>query len=222
MRADAKTPLERYLAELAHRLSGPGTTRRRLLAEIDDHLREAVADGERRGLARRYAEQEAVRRLGPAAVVVARLAPMLAAAALRRAALALLAGIVLVVPVAYGLSENLLPPATWPTDAPPAELRWKVEAAFVLLLVAALAGLGVFIAARAGRLGLALASAGAAAGVLLTAAVLWTTLAVEWAQRVPGAGGAFAAAGAAALALLAPAAVLAGEAVAPLRRTGAR
>jgi hypothetical protein len=58
-----------------------------VLAEVEDHLCDAVAASESGGLTRREVEQEAVRRMGPAALVAARLVTTLAAAALRRAAM---------------------------------------------------------------------------------------------------------------------------------------
>jgi hypothetical protein len=114
----------------------------------------------------------------------------------------------------YVLSENLLPPATRPGEAPPGELRWKLKAAFLLVLAAVLAAFAGFITARAGRLGLALVSA-PRPGVLGAAGVVLTVFAVDWSRHVPGAGGAFAAAGAAVVGLVVSAAVLAREAVPP-------
>jgi hypothetical protein len=68
--------VERYLDEMFDRLAGTGAAGRRALAETEDHLRLAVADGMSAGLSAADAEREAVARFGTPASV---------AAALRRA-----------------------------------------------------------------------------------------------------------------------------------------
>jgi hypothetical protein len=64
--------VERYLDRLADSLVLRGRSVRRILAEADDHLREAVAAGEARGLDRAAAEEEAVARFGSPAEVARR------------------------------------------------------------------------------------------------------------------------------------------------------
>ena len=66
--------VERYLDRLADALVVRGRSVRRILAEADDHLREAVAEGEAAGLGRAAAEEQAVARFGPPAIVARRLA----------------------------------------------------------------------------------------------------------------------------------------------------
>jgi hypothetical protein len=57
-------PVETFLAELAHQLRRAGDTRRRVVAEVGDHLRDLVAEGRARGLDEHTAELEAVDRFG--------------------------------------------------------------------------------------------------------------------------------------------------------------
>jgi hypothetical protein len=61
--------IDRYLDELFDRLAGTGAPGRRALAEAEDHLRSAAAEGVSRGLSEDVAEFEAVHRFGPAARV---------------------------------------------------------------------------------------------------------------------------------------------------------
>ena len=57
-------PVDRCLDELFDRLAGTGAAGRRALAEAEDHLRSAMADGIARGLTPEAAEREAVARFG--------------------------------------------------------------------------------------------------------------------------------------------------------------
>lgn len=66
--------VDAYLDQLADALVLRGRSVRRILAETEDHLREAAADGERRGLDPAHAEQEAVERFGPPTTVARRFA----------------------------------------------------------------------------------------------------------------------------------------------------
>jgi hypothetical protein len=59
-------PVECWLDRIFDGLTGTGAGGRRALAEIEDHLREAVADGIGRGLRQADAEHEAVARFGSA------------------------------------------------------------------------------------------------------------------------------------------------------------
>jgi hypothetical protein len=66
-RTDAgESEVERYLDDMFDRLAHTGGAGRRALAETEDHLRAAVADGMTRGLPAGQAEHEAVARFGPA------------------------------------------------------------------------------------------------------------------------------------------------------------
>lgn len=65
--------IERYLDELFDRLAGTGAAGRRLLAETEEHLREAAAAGMADGLDETRAEAEAVRRFGRPGVIASQL-----------------------------------------------------------------------------------------------------------------------------------------------------
>jgi hypothetical protein len=64
---ETNSPVERCLDELFDRLAGSGGAGRRALAEAEDHLRSAVADGVAAGLSTEDAERAAVARFGSAA-----------------------------------------------------------------------------------------------------------------------------------------------------------
>jgi hypothetical protein len=66
-------PVERHLDEMFDRLAGTGAAGRRAMAEADDHLHAAAADGVARGLSGPDAEREAVARFGAPAEVAAEL-----------------------------------------------------------------------------------------------------------------------------------------------------
>lgn len=61
---ESTSEVDRYLDTLFDGLAGTGSAGRRALAEIDDHLRAAVADGTTRGMTESDAEHEAVARFG--------------------------------------------------------------------------------------------------------------------------------------------------------------
>jgi hypothetical protein len=120
--------IEGYLRELRRRLGRDPLLRRRVLAEVEDHLREAAArDGEDAAIERFGPPEHLARELG---VERASSAAVWAAGALVLAAGGFLA--------AYVVGENTLPPAPWPTEeATPGHLRWKVAAVEVVFAVAA-------------------------------------------------------------------------------------
>jgi len=62
-------PVDEYLDEMFDRLAGTGAAGRRTLAETEDHLRAAVADGVASGVAAEQAEHDAGARFGPVAGV---------------------------------------------------------------------------------------------------------------------------------------------------------
>jgi hypothetical protein len=142
--------IERYLAEL-RRLLGRGPGRARLLAEVEDHLRETARRLEREGASPTEAEGAAVAAFGPPDELAAQLAGEQAATAVGWSSRVLMVALAGFVPV-YGFVENFSPPAPWPSaDATPAHLVWKLAAAEYLLLGAALVGASVFILARGYR-----------------------------------------------------------------------
>jgi hypothetical protein len=127
--------VETYLDELRRLLGRDPLLRRRVLAEVEDHLREA---------AEREGDDVAIERFGPPDLVAQAFAGERASSAVLWAAGAVLlaAGGFL---VAYVVGENALPPAPWPTEeATPGYLRWKVTAvenAFAIGLVSAVGAL---------------------------------------------------------------------------------
>ena len=70
---DEEGPVEQALDELFDGLAGTGRTGRRALAEAEDHLRSAVAEGVAGGLSPGQAEQVAVDRFGPSGPVAGQL-----------------------------------------------------------------------------------------------------------------------------------------------------
>jgi hypothetical protein len=120
--------IECYLHELRRQLGRDPLLRRRVLAEVEDHLREAAArDGEDAAIERFGPPEHLARELG---VERASSAAVWAAAALVLAAGGFLA--------AYVVGENTPPPAPWPTEeATPSHLRWKLATAEIVFAVAA-------------------------------------------------------------------------------------
>jgi hypothetical protein len=127
--------IDAYLEALRRQLPRDPFYRRRVLAEIDDHLRASAAE---------HGEEEALARFGAPGEVAARLAPAAAAAAARFASIAVLA-CVLAFAAAAVATENLLPPAPWPSaDAAPDLVRWTSTGlvwAFATTALLGLAGL---------------------------------------------------------------------------------
>jgi len=118
--------IDRYLEELRRRL--PIAVRPRVLAEVEDHLRES---------AREVGEDEAVARFGSAEALAA---SYRARVRWVYAALALLAALAYPA-LSYPIPENSLPPAPWPNvDAMPHELAWKREWILVLFVIALVSG----------------------------------------------------------------------------------
>jgi hypothetical protein len=142
--------IEPYLEELRRRLArAPG--RARLLAEVEDHLREAAARLERRGASVQEAERAAVDAFGPPQQLAAALAGQQAAGAVGWSSRVLVVAMAGFVPV-YGFFENFNPPAPWPSTAEtPGQLAWKLAAAKYLLVGAAALGAVVFLLARGYR-----------------------------------------------------------------------
>jgi hypothetical protein len=64
--ADGPGAVDRFLDDLFDSLAGTGAAGRRALAEAEDHLRTATAEGRAGGLSQAEAEAEAVRRFGAA------------------------------------------------------------------------------------------------------------------------------------------------------------
>jgi hypothetical protein len=175
-----------YLRELGSLL--PWTMRRRVLAEVEDHLRSSAVQ---------HGEEEAVRRFGPPRDLAADLAAAHVAPALR-VAVAFAAALVCVPLAVYVVTENSLPPAPWPEGAMPETLAWKIRVGAVLYVVAvaafATAGALAFLRRASGTALLALAATAVSVAAM---GVVGCALSLEWANAVPGAPGSLAALGAA-------------------------
>lgn len=167
--------IERYLAELAALLPRTAWRRRRILEEVEGHLRDA---------AREHGEEEALRRFGDPATVARGFAPAFAASAARVAGLLLLPLLALPV-LTYPIVENALPPAPWPEDGMPSQLAWKQDAALVRFAVALGAGAVALGALRRAGPEL-LAAVGVSLAALVAASTLQVALALQWPDEVPG------------------------------------
>lgn len=151
--------IESYLADLNDELLGDPRFRRRVLAEVESHLREAAAA---------VGAAEAIARMGSPADLARGFAAQAAASAAAwagRLVALCLAGFVGV----YVAAENTLPPAPWPSEeATPALVRWTTDAstwAFALAAVAGVAAVALSVADRAR------AALGAASGAALALSV---------------------------------------------------
>jgi hypothetical protein len=161
--------IERYLRELRALL--PVLSRRRVLEEVEEHLRLAARD---------VGEEEAVARFGSPAVVAR---SFRARARWSNAALVLAAAVAFPV-LTYPVSENQLPPAPWPSaDAMPAELAWKRDAIIWLFVAAALAA-AVALAGFARLRRLVVPAAAISLALLVATGALGTVLSVQWRDHV--------------------------------------
>jgi hypothetical protein len=169
------SPIDRYLRELRRALPW-GLPRRRILAEVEDHLRETAAES---------GEEEAVARFGAARDVASRFAAPAAARAGRAVALGLAGLLAFVLVPGYGVVESALPPAPWAEGAMPDQLLWKRNAVWLLLALAVpptLAALALLLRHPT----LVPLAAAAALLPLAGAAALSTVLAVSWWDQVAG------------------------------------
>jgi len=135
--------VEAYLAAVAARLPGPGRARAAALAELRDGLDDAVDAARARGAGPGEAARVAVAESGPADVVAAAFAPLLADLWARRAALALLA----TGPVVGLLWVSALTPG----EPPPVLLRGAPPLAMIVVAAAAAGLLAVAATGRWGR-----------------------------------------------------------------------
>ena len=103
--------IDAYLAELERRL--PRTSRRRILAEAQEHLRDSAARHSAAGLVPHTAEAAAVADFGPVEIVARRLAAAGAIRETRIATLVALGAVASFVFPLYVVPENTLPPAPW-------------------------------------------------------------------------------------------------------------
>ena len=128
--------LERYLRELNGLLRASPRARRRILAEVEEHLRDDGGD------------EAAIERFGSPAEVAARFNALDPEPMARIAATFVLGGALFVFALVQGL-EDSLPPAPWPSAADaPASLRLTFAAATVAILVAVAAALTAIVLPR--------------------------------------------------------------------------
>jgi HAAS len=132
-------PLDCYLRELDGMLRATPRRRKRILAEVEEHLRDDGGDA------------AAIERFGSPAEVAARFNDLGPEPMPRLAASLVLGGALFVFAVVQGL-EDALPPAPWPSAAEaPASLRVTFGAATVAILVGVAAALAALVLPRALR-----------------------------------------------------------------------
>jgi hypothetical protein len=166
-----------YLAALRRDLRGDPLFRRRVLAEVEDHLRESAAE---------HGEEETLARFGPPAEVARGFATRGAERAALVPALAVLLAAGAFV-LAYGATENVLPPAPWPSAAEaPSSISGTLAGAGIALAAAVLAALAAVAVRRARLVLAALACASAAVAGVLAVAGAWALFAAYEALDVPG------------------------------------
>jgi hypothetical protein len=160
---------ERYVRELELRLPLALGHRRRVLAEVREHLREGG--------------DEALARFGSVDGLARELRPELRARAVATASWLLPPLVLAFVFPFYVIPENAFPPAPW--DTVPAYLAWKQEAALVAFAVAVGAALaGAAIGRLSSRLALPFVWLSTAA--LFAAAMFSTVMDAQWIGEVPG------------------------------------
>ena len=129
--------IEEYLRELGDLLRAGPCRRARILAEVEEHLRDDGGD------------DAAIERFGSPAEVAARFNALDPSPPARLAATLVLGGALFVCAAVQGL-DDYLPPAPWPSAAEaPASLRATFTAATVALLLAVVAALAAFGVPRA-------------------------------------------------------------------------
>jgi hypothetical protein len=171
--------LNDYVAALARELRVGPFRRRRILAEVEDHLRASVDEGLASDVPRDV-EEAALARFGPAEDLAAgfnrqwRVRTRLAAAAVLGGAGVLFVSV-------QRLMEGWVRPAPWPEDAAPAAVAWQSGTAEACLFAA----VGLALLALAGRRWSA-AAAGCALVALALAAAFVSHYDVERAALVAG------------------------------------
>jgi hypothetical protein len=173
--------IELYLRQLASLL--PDTRRARFLREAEEHLRDAAAAYEAKGLDRELAEAAAVEAFGQVETVARAYAAEAAVLSTRRAATVAAPMLLALVFPLYAIPENTLPPAPW-AEKP---LHLAVQQTLALALYAlALVLVGIAAAAtftRYARAAAPLLVAAAVAGA--ASAVVCAALAVQWDAAAP-------------------------------------
>lgn len=135
--------IDAYLGALERSL--PRISRRRALAEAQEHLRDSAARHHAGGLIPHEAEAAAVADFGPVEVVARRLAAERALRDTRYSSLVVLGAVVFFVFPLYVVPENSLPPATW-TEKPNEIFVLQIVSLAIWLGAGALAASGVAFA----------------------------------------------------------------------------
>jgi hypothetical protein len=159
--------LSDYVAALAGDLRVGPFRRRRILVEVEDHLRASVDERLAFGVPRDEAEEAALARFGPFEDLAAgfnrqwRVRTRLAAAAVLGGAGVLFVSV-------QRLMENWVQPAPWPEDAAPAAVAWQSSTAEACLLGAVVLALVALAGQRwsAAAAGLALVALALAAAFI--------------------------------------------------------
>ena len=180
------SPIDVYLSELRRALRFRVVRRRRLLAEVEGHLRESAEALRRAGRTAEEAEHEAVARFGAPDAVAADAVRAAGPAGLSWAAGLLAAALAFYVLPLYAIPENTLPAAPWAER--PDHLTWKLYVALAAYGLAVALVLPAFAAARLGWTRLAFAALLASAAALTVSAIAATVLAIQWAAAAPGSG----------------------------------
>jgi hypothetical protein len=161
--------IDNYLEELRRRLPR-ALAGGRFVAEAEAHLR---------ALAEEHGDEEALRRFGSVRLVVARVAPELAARVSARSSRIVLGATLLFVLPFYLIPEHMFPPAARPV---PPEIAWEHSGAlgaFALAFSAAVSATAFRGRWRVGLLAVAVAG-------LLTSLLLSAWVDAEWPAYVPG------------------------------------
>lgn len=169
-------PIEAYLRELGHTLPRAHRLRSRILAETEDHLREA---------ARELGPKAAVERFGAPRALARQFVPTYSRFYARLSAYATLVVAAGFVALLYPIPENVLPPAPWPEGGKPDYLAWKQHAVAALFLVA-MAACAVALATLRRHVSVSLLATLIALGSLSASAVVGAVVGFQWAEAVPG------------------------------------
>ena len=156
-----------YITALARDLRIGPRRKARILAEVEDHLQEAIREERERGASATAAWENAVARFGPPALVARQFMADLSILGVRAASRALFA-----VALAFGLFAEITsplagrifgaegngfftPPGPWPNDVPPWQLQVTVAIASGMLAIAAGAALFALVQTHLWRRGIA-------------------------------------------------------------------
>lgn len=178
--------IDAYLRELRREMRFRPIRRRRLLAEVEGHLRDSAEALGRAGRAPDEAGREAVTRFGPPGAVAAEAVRAAGPAGLSWAAGLLLTALAVFSLPLYAIPENTLPAAPWAER--PGHLTWKLHAALAFYGVALAAALFALTASWLKLSRVALGALLVSAAALAVSAIAGTVLAVQWAAAVPGSG----------------------------------